>query len=216
MDICMHVCMHACMHACFHRALPACAPPVTSVRMPARRASSHLLVIARIYFMHVCMLDACMYVSTALYWCVRYFPVARARMLARRTSSRLLVIARISCMHVCVLDARYVRCRRVSHACAMSARHSCSHARPPFMNVRSSVALCLMWLHPCLYVVKYLHAPRRPNIHCSRLHTDVHVCSTLVGIMCRRAPPGCALSGWPITLARLILALRPVWWLPSC
>ena len=166
--------------------------------------------------MHVCMLDACMYVSTALYWCVRYFPVARARMLARRTSSRLLVIARISCMHVCVLDARYVRCRRVSHACAMSARHSCSHARPPFMNVRSSVALCLMWLHPCLYVVKYLHAPRRPNIHCSRLHTDVHVCSTLVGIMCRRAPPGSALSGWPITLARLILALRPVWWLPSC
>ena len=91
-----------------------------------------------------------MYASTVLCLFVRYFPVARARMLARRTSSRLLVIARIYFMHVCVLDARYVRCRRVSHARAMSARFSCSHARPPFMNARSPVARCSMWLHPCL------------------------------------------------------------------
>ena len=86
--------------------------------------------------------------------------------------------------YACMLDARYVRCRRVLHARAMSARYSCSHARPPFMNARSSVARCSMWLHPCLYVVKYLHASRGPNIHCSRSHTDVHICSTLVGIMC--------------------------------
>ena len=63
-----------------------------------------------------------MYASTALCLLVSYFPVAHARMLARRTSSRLLVIARIYFMHVCVLDARYVRCRRVSHARPMSAR----------------------------------------------------------------------------------------------
>ena len=165
--------------------------------------------------MYVCW-TLCMYASTALCLCVRYFPVARARMLARRTSSRLLVITRIYFMHVCVLDARYVRCRRVSHACAMSARYSCSHARLPFMNARSSVARCSIWLNPCLYVVKYLHASRRPNIHCSRSHTDVHVCSTLVScVCCRRAPPGCALSGSPITLACLIFARRPVLWLSS-
>ena len=83
------------------------------------------------------MLDAMYYVpgyaSTALCLFVRYFPVAGARMLAGRTSSRLLVIARIFFMHVCLLDARYVR-RRVSHARAMPARYSCSHARPPSMN----------------------------------------------------------------------------------
>ena len=211
--------LHVCTHVCVFPPHSACALPVTSVRMPAHRAASHLLVIARMYFMHVCMLDAmCVCFHRTLL--VRYFPVARARMLARRTSSRLLVIARIYFMHVCVLDARYVRCRRVSHARAMSARFSCSHARPPFMNARSPVARCSMWLHLCLYVVKYLHVSRRPNIYCSFSHTDVHVWSTLVGIMCRlccrRAPPGCALFGSPITLARLIFARRPVLWSPSC
>ena len=141
--------LHVCTHVCVFPPHSACALPVTSVRMPAHRAASHLLVIARMYFMHVCMLDAmCVCFHRTLL--VRYFPVARARMLARRTSSRLLVIARIYFMHVCVLDARYVRCRRVSHARAMSARFSCSHARPPFMNARSPVARCSMWLHPCI------------------------------------------------------------------
>ena len=150
----MYACMYACMHLRFRRALLACALPVASVRMPARRASSHLPVIAGIYFMHVCMLDAmCVCVHRALLVCTYFsvararmlvcthFSVARARMLVRRTSSRLLVIARIYFMHVYVLDARYVRCRRVSHARAMSARYSCWHARPPLMNARSPVAL---------------------------------------------------------------------------
>ena len=48
---------------------------------------------------------------------------------------------------------------------------------------RSPVARCSMWLHPCLYVVKCLRASRRPNIHCSFSHTDVHLFSALVGIM---------------------------------
>ena len=153
--------MYACMHLRFRRALLACALPVASVRMPARRASSHLPVIAGIYFMHVCMLDAmCVCVHRALLVCTyfsvararmlvcTYFSVARARMLVRRTSSRLLVIARIYFMHVYVLDARYVRCRRVSHARAMSVRYSSSHARPPFMNARSPVAQCGC-IHAC-------------------------------------------------------------------
>ena len=57
----LYACMYACMHVRFHRALLACALPVTSVRVPARHASAHLLVIARMHFMHVCVLDA-MYV----------------------------------------------------------------------------------------------------------------------------------------------------------
>ena len=125
-----------------------------------------------------------MHAFIALCLLVCYFPVARARMLARRTSSRLLVTTRKPFSRVCVLDARYVRCRRVSHARAMSARQLCSHSRPPFMNARSPVARCSMWLHPCLYVVNYMHTSRRPNIYCSFSHSDVHVCSTLVGIMC--------------------------------
>ena len=119
MYVWVYVCMYVRMHVGFHRALLARALPVESVRMPARRASSHLLDIARMYFMHVCMLDA-MYVCFHRALLGHYFPVARVRMLARRTSSRLLVIAGIYFMHICVVDARYVRCRRVSHARAMS------------------------------------------------------------------------------------------------
>ena len=64
----MYICMHVSTALCF-----ACALPVTSVRMPARRASSHLLVIARIYFMHVCMLDAmCVCFHSALLVCALF------------------------------------------------------------------------------------------------------------------------------------------------
>ena len=148
--------------------------------------------------MHVCMLDAMHVCFHRPMLVCAFFPVARARMLARRTSSRLLVVSRIYFMHVCMLDASYVRCRRVSHACAMSARYSCSQARPPFMNSRSPVARSI-WLHPCRYVVKYLHASRRPNIHCSRAYTDVRVCSTLVGITCMLA--SCSAWSCPLRVA---------------
>ena len=142
-----------------------------------------------------------MYASTARCMFVRYFPVARARMLARRTSSRVLVIARIQFMRVCVLDDRYVRCRCALHARATSARYSCLHARPPFKNARSPVARFSMGFHLCLYVVKSLHASYGPtmDIYCSFSFTDVHVCSTLVGIMCML--PSCSAGVCPLRVA---------------
>ena len=142
-----------------------------------------------------------MYASTAHCLFVRHVSLARARMLARRTSSTLLVIARISLFHVCVYDARYVRCRRVPLARAMSASYSCSQACLPFMNARSPVARFSMGFHLCLYVVKSLHASYGPtmDIYCSFSFTDVHVCSTLVGIMCML--PSCSAGLCPLRVA---------------
>ena len=152
-----YVCMYVYIHVCFHGALLACALPVTMCACPpAVRHHTYLLSRRHISCMYAGRYVCVLHHHLCLF--VRYFTVARARMLARRTSSRLLIIARIYFMHVRVLDARYVRCRRVSHARAMSARYSYSHARPPFMNERSPVARCSIWLHLCLYDVKYLHA----------------------------------------------------------
>ena len=46
-----YVSIYVCMHVCFHRALLDCALPVTSVRMPTRRESSRLLVVAGMFSM---------------------------------------------------------------------------------------------------------------------------------------------------------------------
>ena len=137
----MYEYMYACMYVFTALWLLVRCPSRVCACPPAVHHHAYLLSWGYISCMYVCS-TRCMYASTALFLFVPHFPVVRARPLARRTSSRLLVIARIPFMHVCVLDARYVRCRRVSHARAMSARFSSLHARPPFMNTRSPVARC--------------------------------------------------------------------------
>ena len=129
----MDICLHVCMRVCFHRALIACALPVTSVRMPACRASSHLLVVARIYFMHVCMLDAmCVCFHRAQRACA--LPVTSVCMPARPASHLpVLVIARIYFIHVCMLDAMCVCFHRALLVCVLFSRRACPHARPPYI-----------------------------------------------------------------------------------
>ena len=98
----MYVWTNVCMHICFHRALLACALPVTSVRMPARRASSLLLVIARIYTMHVCMLDA-MYVCfhRDLIVCTLFSRRACSHALPLHIMAFNRCLKDIFCMYVC-------------------------------------------------------------------------------------------------------------------
>ena len=86
--------------------------------------------------MHVCMyacMHACMFPPRSACLCA-------ARRACAHAHPRLIDIAEIYFIRVCVLHGMYVRCRRVPHVRAMSARYSCSHAPPPFRNARSPVA----------------------------------------------------------------------------
>ena len=193
--VCMYVCMHVCSTAlCLLVRCPSrvCAYP------PAVHHRAYLLSQGNISCMDGCS-TRCMYVSAAICLFMRCLPFAHARMFTRRRTSRLLHIAGIYFVQIRVLIARYVRCRRVPHSRAMSAHYSCSHPRPTFMNGRSPVGRCSLWFHPCLYVVKGLHASRPPNNYLSLSHTDVHVCSTPVGIICM--PPSCSAWSCPLWVA---------------
>ena len=187
------------MHVRFHRALLACAQPVPSVRMPARRASSRPLVIAGVYLMHVCVLDA-MYVcfQCALLVCALFS--RRACSHSRPPYIIALTLYRKDIFYACtsMCARRYV--------CTLPPCFACSCHVCPILELACSPAVhertltrCSMWLHPCLYVVTYLHASRRPNIYCSFSYTVGHVCSTLVGIMCML--PSCSAWSCPLRVA---------------
>ena len=181
--------------------------------------------------MYVCMyvcIYVCLYVYSTLpgmYVCFHRTLLVCA-LFSRRACSHarpayIIAITRYrgdilpACM--CARRYLYTRCRRVPHARATSARFSCSYARPAFMNARSPVARCSMWLHPRQYVAKCLRSSRRPNVYCSFSHTDEYVCSILVGIM--RMLPSCSVwscpllvAGHPCTPVLCSSAMR----LPSC
>ena len=164
------------MHVCFHRALLACAPfsrrSCTRVRQKGIIAS--ILYRGEYYLMHVyvgmcVVVCVCMYVR--MYACCRRAP--RARALSTCFWCAVLPACVLPCspavhhcvdsywsgyivyyvldtmyVYVCMYARMYAYCRRAPRARALSARYSCSHARPPFIKPRAPVCRCCC-IHVC-------------------------------------------------------------------
>ena len=109
-------------------------------------------------------MDICMHVCMHAYM----FPPRSARLCAARHGcehTRPPCIITPTCylediFHACMYAGRYACMLPPRSACLCSIFPSCVLAcSPPFMNARSPLARCSMWLHLCLDVIKHLHAP---------------------------------------------------------
>ena len=168
------------MHVCFHRALLACALPVTIVRMPARRASSHLLVIARMYFMDVSMLDA-------IYVCFHRALLVCA-LFSRRACSHarppyIIAFARVrkDIAHACMNAGRYV-CMLPPRSACLCAIFPSPVARARMLARRTSSRLIVItsisFMHVCVLDAMYVRCRRVSHARATVSYTHLTLPTT--------------------------------------